>query len=75
MSKEYEIKMRDPYSLRVRRRPLGDIEMRLWYQASDGSYSSSLPNGFFIPENRIEQVIKALQDIAMEKAVEEKEEV
>lgn len=59
MSKEFRIPFRDGYALSVKMRPGGDVEMRLWAQEPDGSWTS-LRNGFFIPEIALAKVEEAL---------------
>lgn len=64
MSLEYEIPLRFPYSLRIRTRPMGDIEMRIWKRTENGS--TSMPSGFFLSPDKLDQVIEALMEIRLE---------
>ncbi len=68
MAKEYEIALRktdaEEHFLRIRRRPKGDVELRVWRKAVGGPMES-LASGFFVPhfaESELLQVLTSLSE-------------
>ena len=58
---EFNIPAHTNHELKVRRRKMGDIELRLWFNGT--GYSRSLQSGFFLPFSSLDRLIEVLQKI------------